>query len=42
MDSEQAKGEILVYQTNDGRVRLDVRLQDESVWLTQPLMAEMF
>jgi len=42
MDSEQAKGEILVYQTDDGRVRLDVRLQDESVWLTQPLMAELF
>ncbi|NQV35024.1 MAG: virulence RhuM family protein [Phycisphaeraceae bacterium] len=42
MDSEQAKGEILVYQTDDGQVRLDVPLQDESVWLTQPLMAELF
>jgi hypothetical protein len=42
MDSEQAKGEIIVYQTDDGGVRLDVRLQDESVWLTQPLMAELF
>ncbi|TVQ23652.1 MAG: hydroxyacid dehydrogenase [Spirochaetaceae bacterium] len=35
-------GEILVYQTDDGTVRLDVRLQDETVWLTQALMAELF
>ncbi|MEX2442605.1 MAG: virulence RhuM family protein [Alkalispirochaeta sp.] len=35
-------GEILVYQTNDGAVRLDVRLQDETVWLTQAMMAELF
>ncbi|GMT46580.1 MAG: 2-hydroxyacid dehydrogenase [bacterium] len=40
MDS--SKGEILVYQTENGQVRLDVRLQDETVWLTQPLMAELF
>ncbi len=38
----EGKGEILVYQTNDGSVRLDVRLQEESVWLTQQLMAELF
>lgn len=36
------KGEILVYQTEGGRVKLDVRLQEETVWLTQPLMAELF
>jgi len=35
-------GEILVYQTDDGAVRLDVRLQDETVWLTQAMMAELF
>ncbi len=35
-------GEIIVYQTDDGAVRLDVRLQDESVWLTQAMMAELF
>ncbi len=35
-------GEFLLYQTEDGQVRLDVRLQDETVWLTQPLMAELF
>jgi hypothetical protein len=41
-DAEAPKGEVLLYQTSDGRVRLDVRLQDETVWLTQPLMAELF
>ena len=35
-------GEVLIYQAEDGQVRLDVRLQDETVWLTQPLMAELF
>ncbi len=35
-------GEFLLYQTEDGRVRLDVRLQDETVWLTQPAMAALF
>lgn len=34
--------EILLYQTEDGSVRLDVRLQDESLWLTQLQMAELF
>ena len=34
--------EILIYQNPDGEVRLDVRLEDESVWLSQRLMAELF
>jgi hypothetical protein len=36
------RGEILVYQTGDGHVKLDVRLEDETVWLTQQMMAELF
>jgi hypothetical protein len=36
------KGEIVVYQTGDGKVKLDVRLQDETVWLPQQLLAELF
>ncbi len=35
-------GEFLLYQADDGQVRLDVRLQDETVWLTQPAMAALF
>jgi hypothetical protein len=39
---ELSKGELLVYQTDDGRVKLDVRLQDETVWLTQQMIADLF
>lgn len=35
-------GEILLYQTQDGSTRIDVRLQDETVWLTQAQIAELF
>ncbi len=38
----ESGGEFLLYQTEDGQVKLDVRLQNETVWLTQPLMAELF
>lgn len=34
--------EILLYQSEDGETRIDVRLFDESVWLTQAQMAELF
>ncbi len=36
------KGEIIVYQSDDGHIKLEVRLQDETVWLTQQLIAELF
>jgi len=39
---KESSGEFLLYQIEDGQVKLDVRLQDETVWLTQPLMAELF
>ena len=35
-------GEILLYQTEDGDTRVEVRLQEETVWLSQKLMAELF
>ena len=37
-----SKGELLVYRADDGRIKLDVRLQDETVWLTQQMLAELF
>ena len=39
---ESAKGELLVYQTEDGTVKLEVRLENETIWLTQQMMAEFF
>jgi hypothetical protein len=41
-ETDTGKGEILVYQSDDGRVKLDVRLQDETVWLTQQLLSDLF
>jgi hypothetical protein len=35
-------GEFLLYQSEDGRVRLSVRIQDRTVWLPQRLIAELF
>ena len=36
------KVQFLVYEAEDGRVKIDVRLEDETVWLTQQLMADLF
>ena len=33
--------QIILYQTEDGRNRIEVRLENETVWLTQQLMAEL-
>ncbi|MBN2299061.1 MAG: virulence RhuM family protein, partial [Deltaproteobacteria bacterium] len=41
-DTEPSKSELILYQTQDGKTKIDVRLQDETVWLTQKLMAELF
>jgi len=38
----QTQSHILIYQTEDGRTRIDVRLEDETVWLSQRLLAELF
>ncbi len=34
--------QFIIYQTENGETKLDVRFQDETVWLTQNLMAELF
>ncbi len=34
--------EIILYQTEDGTTKIDVRLENETVWLTQEQMAELF
>lgn len=36
------QGEIIIYQTDDGNAKIDVRFVDETVWLTQQQMAELF
>ena len=36
------RGEILLYQTEDGRTRVECRFHDETIWLSQATMAELF
>ena len=36
------QGDIIIYQTEDGDTKIDVRFVDETVWLTQQQMAELF
>ena len=35
-------GELILYQTQDGQTRLQVRLEGETAWLTQAQMGELF
>lgn len=35
-------GEVIIYQTDDGLTKLNVSLQNETVWLTIDQMAELF
>lgn len=35
-------GEILIYQNQNGNIKIDVRLEEETVWLTQDQMATLF
>ncbi len=38
----EKSGEILIYQTENGNTKLEVRLENETVWLTQKMLAELF
>ncbi len=36
------KGQFVVYRGEDGQAKIDVRLENETVWLTQQHMADLF
>ena len=36
------ENKIVIYQVEDGQTRIDVRLENDTVWLTQAQMAELF
>lgn len=42
MDNLESTNSIVIYQTNDGETSIDVKFHDETVWLTQAQMAELF
>jgi len=41
-EQDATRGEVIVYEAPDGAIRVDVRLERETVWLTQQQMAELF
>lgn len=36
------ENQIVIYQTDDGQTQIDVRLENDTVWLTQAQMADLF
>ena len=39
---QEPNNEILIYQNSEGNIKIDVRLEDETVWLTQAQIADLF
>ena len=42
MISLENESNLLIYQTEDGHIKIDVRLENETVWMTQKTIAELF
>ena len=42
MSAERSPAELILYQTEDGRTRIQCRFENETLWLTQAQMAELF
>ena len=42
MSNLPEESKFLIYQAEDGAIKIEVRFEDETVWLSQPLMAELF
>jgi hypothetical protein len=42
MTQPSAKSEIILYKTTDGKIKIDTILRDQTIWLTQAKMAELF
>lgn len=42
MNKDNNQGEIVIYQTDDGDTKIDVRFVDETVWLTQTQLCELY
>ena len=42
MSDSNRQGEVVIYKTEDGNTRIDVRFVDETVWLTQAQLVELY
>lgn len=40
--SQEPAGKLIIYQTKDGQARVECRLEDETIWLSQAVMGELF
>lgn len=40
--NQSSSSQLLIYQSQDGAIKLDVRLEDETVWLTQDQLSDLF
>ena len=38
----EGKGEVVIYQAKDGKNKIEVHLENETIWLSQKLMSELF
>ena len=41
-NKKEVQSEIIIYQTEDGNTKVDVKFQDETVWLTQAQLCELY
>ena len=39
---DNVNGDVIIYQTDDGLTKIDVRVENETVWLSQQQMALLF
>ena len=39
---DNLNGDIIIYQTENGLTKIDVKIENETVWLSQQQMAELF
>ena len=42
MTNSENKGEIIIYKNENGNISFEAKLEDETIWLTQDMMAKLF
>lgn len=42
MSDRKNKSQLIIYQAEDGQTKIEVRLEEETIWLSQTAMAELF
>ena len=42
MENDFQKGEIVIYTSEDGSISLDTKLENDTIWLSQKQIAELF